>query len=609
MECEAQLYARLLYPLGYGYALWCPEPNEDLPADYTNDGIRLGDVGLITPDGGFDFLFNICLPADHIINESRGTPDNFTPVLWNEQRYRNSNFFKAGEPVYSRRAECRELGVEGLLAVPGLPTSAGGSIEISFNEDSGAVLMFPTGAKRVNVQQLKAFREYAQTHAANWYQFVNDTLGRDAENGSIYLVTGFDKSDSWENAVFDSSYSSQSCSLVFESMGVATGRMKLSRSSILQSSVRHRCSAPNARHNQALFIRGFRISLRQGLSALVRGEVKVASTYKSPAKDILGSTPRFSQSRSSSMTQSAGASGSGSGSRGSSNTDAASGDSPGSLNTDTESNNSSGSEGNHNSPSISDSTSVEEDDFYPPQPHHPLVFINDDILQNVGLAFDTLLRLASVLTKYQNPTVDVVVTHDDDWIALLTPEDTVMPDDRTLARRFKEKYCVHESNGIAVVAPQVKGRNSGSRAASSSINTSVVSIVPGRKSRFLVTKKRRGAKVGRGSDLLVRAGTALTTPNVPRTSQKEVDNRSGASSSSGSDDSSSDSIFDSVTTSDGLSDESVAELERQKEARAALLAQNQAEEMEFRAAKQQFAHIDLRPPKSWAAPHTESNNK
>lgn len=59
-------------------------------------------------------------------------------------------------------------------------------------------------------------------------------------------------------------------------------------------------------------------------------------------------------------------------------------------------------------------------------------------------------------------------------------------------------------------------------------------------------------------------------------------------------------------TSDGgftdyLSDESEAELQRQAEAKAALVAQNQAEEMEFKLARQRLANVDLHPPKSWTA--------
>lgn len=71
-------------------------------------------------------------------------------------------------------------------------------------------------------------------------------------------------------------------------------------------------------------------------------------------------------------------------------------------------------------------------------------------------------------------------------------------------------------------------------------------------------------------------------------------------------------MTDGTVTSDGgftdyLSDESEEELQRQAEARAALVAQNQAEEMEFKAARQQLAHVDLRPPKTWNPTNITNN--
>lgn len=98
---------------------------------------------------------------------------------------------------------------------------------------------------------------------------------------------------------------------------------------------------------------------------------------------------------------------------------------------------------------------------------------------------------------------------------------------------------------------------------------------------------------------------------VPRAPKKDGDISSSASSSSGSSDGMG-SMTDSTVTSDGgftdyLSDESEAELQRQAEARAALVAQNQAEELEFKAARQQLAHIDLRPPKSWNPTNITNN--
>ncbi|EEB98061.1 hypothetical protein MPER_02497, partial [Moniliophthora perniciosa FA553] len=66
---ESQTYARLLFPLRHGYALWIPEPNELLPPQNRETGVRIGDVGLITEDGGFDYIFNICAAADDPINQ------------------------------------------------------------------------------------------------------------------------------------------------------------------------------------------------------------------------------------------------------------------------------------------------------------------------------------------------------------------------------------------------------------------------------------------------------------------------------------------------------------------------------------------------------------
>ena len=88
---------------------------------------------------------------------------------------------------------------------------------------------------------------------------------------------------------------------------------------------------------------------------------------------------------------------------------------------------------------------------------------------------------------------------------------------------------------------------------------------------------------------------------IPRSSKNEDD--CGASSSSGSSGGRS-SLTDNTVTSDGgftdyLSDESEAELQRQAEEKAAVFAQMQAEELEFKMARQQLAQIGLRPPKSW----------
>ena len=71
---DSVVYARILLVKGHGYPLWIPEPFSNLPRAYRSKGVRIGDLGIITTDGGFDFLFNICLPPDHPINMGRVPP-------------------------------------------------------------------------------------------------------------------------------------------------------------------------------------------------------------------------------------------------------------------------------------------------------------------------------------------------------------------------------------------------------------------------------------------------------------------------------------------------------------------------------------------------------
>ena len=43
-----------------GYPIYMPTPCFELPIAYRKRGIRIGDVGTLTAEGAFDFLFNVC---------------------------------------------------------------------------------------------------------------------------------------------------------------------------------------------------------------------------------------------------------------------------------------------------------------------------------------------------------------------------------------------------------------------------------------------------------------------------------------------------------------------------------------------------------------------
>jgi hypothetical protein len=56
---DSELYLRLMLKHCHGYPLYRPEPTRSLPMEYRRKGVKIGDVGRITPDGSFDFLFNV----------------------------------------------------------------------------------------------------------------------------------------------------------------------------------------------------------------------------------------------------------------------------------------------------------------------------------------------------------------------------------------------------------------------------------------------------------------------------------------------------------------------------------------------------------------------
>lgn len=111
MSQASKVYARLLLPKKLGFPLWTPAPDGNLPSEYREKGISIGDVGIITADGGFDFLFNICVPSDHPVNY-RGVPDGFqnvselTPPI---EISRQDDYHCPNVPIASTSMACKNI--------------------------------------------------------------------------------------------------------------------------------------------------------------------------------------------------------------------------------------------------------------------------------------------------------------------------------------------------------------------------------------------------------------------------------------------------------------------------------------------------------------------
>ncbi|KAE9391955.1 hypothetical protein BT96DRAFT_864578 [Gymnopus androsaceus JB14] len=77
---EIDAYVRLLHGRN-GYPLWEPKQRSgegvlQLPDEYRKEGVRIGDIGILSKTGDFDYFFNACLPADHPVNQGR-VPQDF----------------------------------------------------------------------------------------------------------------------------------------------------------------------------------------------------------------------------------------------------------------------------------------------------------------------------------------------------------------------------------------------------------------------------------------------------------------------------------------------------------------------------------------------------
>ncbi|KAJ7618600.1 hypothetical protein FB45DRAFT_169558 [Roridomyces roridus] len=294
---DSRLYSHLLLPKGHGYPLFHPQPFDDVPLEARRTGTQIGDVGIITSDGAFDVIFNICRAADDPLNRF-GVPEGFEQVVLDagdiaaqEQHHR------AGSHVSSTQLSKRRLDVN--ATVEGnifIPLGVGAIVEVSTASKQAAVLLLPDGASRINLRRLKRFRDYALKHAQHWYEFVNGDLERMVDSGDLYLVTGCDKSSSWSVAALDNHGEGCGISLKLKACPAGSAAATCTwewetASSFANSGPRPRVGEETweAAENQTVFLRGYKVAVRP--RSLRKSSIsKVRSIVDSKSSDILCKT-------------------------------------------------------------------------------------------------------------------------------------------------------------------------------------------------------------------------------------------------------------------------------------------------------------------------------
>ena len=81
-----EVYSRYLVG-ARGYPLWTPQLKAELPDHYQMEGLKIGDVGHVSPmDGSFDVLFNITLPRNRQ-PYPKLVREDFIPVTLDQENF------------------------------------------------------------------------------------------------------------------------------------------------------------------------------------------------------------------------------------------------------------------------------------------------------------------------------------------------------------------------------------------------------------------------------------------------------------------------------------------------------------------------------------------
>ncbi|KAJ7701659.1 hypothetical protein B0H16DRAFT_461756 [Mycena metata] len=354
-------YCHQLVRQGRGFPMYVPSPQQNLPAEYRRTGIAIGDVGRVTPEGGFDFFFNIYRSASDPINANH-VPQDFVPLSPYDPFDLTHYDFDCGEYVSTPSV----YDINGGFSEP----TPGEEFVFKCRGPDGAVLALPHGAHLEKLENLERMRQYAGKHAESWYRYVNEPggRGRGLVNGSLCLITGCEKSKSWGMASFQNVSVDKEFPLSFRPTADE------------DNGYRYRWNGARCRHkqadpplvdgtplNQTTFIHAFTISLREGLWGKLFGDVEVAQlvdSFASPDKSGGGFVPFGSQGSPFSW----------------------------SLNFfGFNSNN-----GGNQSRTLAQGNTIISDAWPLPQIFHPSRMIHERILREV-------------------PGANVVITHDDDW--------------------------------------------------------------------------------------------------------------------------------------------------------------------------------------------------
>jgi hypothetical protein len=173
----------------------------------------------------------------------------------------------------------------------GIPEEFGEGMSFTTTIQEAALLVLPEGGSSMDLQNVTGFYNYANSHALAWYKHVNGVLGYEAENGSLYLVTGCDKTRCWGTATF-SCDDPEDVFIEFiprkfhQSSSLPQYRFGARRAAEVK--VAPDFEQQNPAQAGCTFVRGFRVAVRpKFLNRMMGHTVEISSIMDLTEKDII----------------------------------------------------------------------------------------------------------------------------------------------------------------------------------------------------------------------------------------------------------------------------------------------------------------------------------
>ncbi|KAF7329699.1 Pleiotropic drug resistance ABC transporter protein [Mycena kentingensis (nom. inval.)] len=252
---DSELYSKNLLVFKRGFPLLIARPRSNLPREYRQNGVSIGDVGRISPEGDFDFFFNVFRDATDPINLDR-VPEGFHPMAQFKEKDILAHELEAGS-------------IASPSVQPHCPAPNAIEFELKFTccSPNGALLALPHGSKLRKLENVEAMRTYAAANAEAWYRYANGERGRRLVNGGLYLITGWEKAETGGMATFQNVAPGRDFEIALQPRPYPEGALKYSFSRSGPAHTQTFATSPPAENapNNTVFLHGFSMSLGRGI--------------------------------------------------------------------------------------------------------------------------------------------------------------------------------------------------------------------------------------------------------------------------------------------------------------------------------------------------------